>query len=185
MLLLLSLTINTSWILLLIAEHFSREFTHRVKSVSMAKFTADEVSALHAGGNEVRFAGLVVTSSVQMNVAVCVLCPVLTRCSWISVKAGETDIFQRVGSSSQFSTRWQVLGWSFLLHLLQSAQYEQYPDVSLFPYLAFSNPYKLRDFIKHVYVDRRFTGEEGTEKPPKLRLVSRLHSFFPRGNSGS
>jgi len=31
----------------------SREFTHRVKSVSMAKFTADEVSALRAGGNEV------------------------------------------------------------------------------------------------------------------------------------
>lgn len=32
---------------------FSREFTHRVKSVSMAKFTAEEVSALRAGGNEV------------------------------------------------------------------------------------------------------------------------------------
>lgn len=31
----------------------SREFTHRVKSISMAKFTAEEVSALRAGGNEV------------------------------------------------------------------------------------------------------------------------------------
>lgn len=31
----------------------SREFTHRVKSVSMAKFTAQEVSALQEGGNEV------------------------------------------------------------------------------------------------------------------------------------
>ncbi|KAK2983124.1 hypothetical protein RJ640_022596 [Escallonia rubra] len=30
-----------------------REFTHRVKSVSMAKFNAEEVSALQAGGNEV------------------------------------------------------------------------------------------------------------------------------------
>ncbi|KAF7150188.1 hypothetical protein RHSIM_Rhsim02G0186900 [Rhododendron simsii] len=29
-----------------------REFTHRVKSVSMAKFNAEEVSALQAGGNE-------------------------------------------------------------------------------------------------------------------------------------
>ncbi|KAF2304522.1 hypothetical protein GH714_032905 [Hevea brasiliensis] len=29
-----------------------REFTHRVKSVSMAKFKAEEVSALQAGGNE-------------------------------------------------------------------------------------------------------------------------------------
>ena len=31
----------------------SREFTHRVKSVSMAKFTAEEAAALQAGGNEV------------------------------------------------------------------------------------------------------------------------------------
>ncbi|AQK70710.1 NSP (nuclear shuttle protein)-interacting GTPase [Zea mays] len=30
-----------------------REFTHRVKSVSMAKFTAQEVTALQEGGNEV------------------------------------------------------------------------------------------------------------------------------------
>ncbi|KAI5394977.1 putative ADP-ribosylation factor GTPase-activating protein agd14, partial [Lathyrus oleraceus] len=29
-----------------------REFTHRVKSVSMAKFTAQEVSALQEGGNQ-------------------------------------------------------------------------------------------------------------------------------------
>lgn len=32
----------------------SREFTHRVKSVSMAKFTAEEVAALQAAGNQVR-----------------------------------------------------------------------------------------------------------------------------------
>ncbi|KAJ0709969.1 putative Arf GTPase activating protein [Helianthus annuus] len=30
-----------------------REFTHRVKSVSMAKFTTQEVSALQGGGNAV------------------------------------------------------------------------------------------------------------------------------------
>lgn len=29
-----------------------REFTHRVKSISMSKFTAAEVTALHSGGNE-------------------------------------------------------------------------------------------------------------------------------------
>lgn len=33
--------------------NYSREFTHRVKSVSMAKFTHEEVTALQAGGNEV------------------------------------------------------------------------------------------------------------------------------------
>lgn len=31
----------------------SREFTHRVKSVSMAKFTSQEVDALQKGGNQV------------------------------------------------------------------------------------------------------------------------------------
>lgn len=32
----------------------SREFTHRVKSVSMAKFTSQEVEALQNGGNQVK-----------------------------------------------------------------------------------------------------------------------------------
>ena len=32
----------------------SREFTHRVKSVSMAKFTSQEVDALQNGGNQVQ-----------------------------------------------------------------------------------------------------------------------------------
>ena len=31
----------------------SREFSHRIKSISMAKFNAAEVSALQGGGNEV------------------------------------------------------------------------------------------------------------------------------------
>jgi len=31
----------------------SREFTHRVKSISMAKFTSQEVTALKEGGNQV------------------------------------------------------------------------------------------------------------------------------------
>lgn len=37
----------------------SREFSHRIKSVSMAKFTAAEVSALQAGGNEVKCRSIV------------------------------------------------------------------------------------------------------------------------------
>uniref|UniRef100_A0A0A9GDK0 NIG n=1 Tax=Arundo donax TaxID=35708 RepID=A0A0A9GDK0_ARUDO len=38
----------------LIAAEYSkcREFTHRVKSISVAKFTSQEVSALQEGGNE-------------------------------------------------------------------------------------------------------------------------------------
>ena len=33
---------------------YSREFTHRVKSVSMSKFTTQEVQALEQGGNQVK-----------------------------------------------------------------------------------------------------------------------------------
>jgi hypothetical protein len=38
----------------------SREFSHRIKSVSMAKFTGAEVAALKAGGNEVKRTNIVV-----------------------------------------------------------------------------------------------------------------------------
>lgn len=33
---------------------YSREFTHRVKSVSLARFTTQEVEALQRGGNQVK-----------------------------------------------------------------------------------------------------------------------------------
>uniref|UniRef100_A0A2K2A7Q5 Arf-GAP domain-containing protein n=1 Tax=Populus trichocarpa TaxID=3694 RepID=A0A2K2A7Q5_POPTR len=81
------------------------EFTHRVKSISMAKFNAEEVSALQAGGNE--------------------------RARQIFLKE-----------------------WN--------PQRNQLPDSS--------NQQKVRDFIKHVYVDRRYTGEKSHEKLPRLRL---------------
>eukprot|EP00249_Psilotum_nudum_P022311 c28467_g1_i1 orf=141-1706(-) len=71
-----------------------REFTHRVKSVSMSKFTAQEVGALQNGGNE--------------------------RAREIYFK-----------------------DWD--------AQRQPFPDSS--------NVDKLRDFIKSVYVEKRFSGE--------------------------
>ncbi|XP_029118766.1 uncharacterized protein [Elaeis guineensis] len=79
-----------------------REFTHRVKSISMAKFTPQEVRALQEGGNE--------------------------RAKEIYFKE-----------------------WDPQRHYV--------PDSS--------NPDKLRDFIKHVYVDRRYTGERSIDRPPK------------------
>nr|TKS11014.1 hypothetical protein D5086_0000076160 [Populus alba] len=88
-----------------------REFTHRVKSVSMAKFNAEEVSALQAGGNE--------------------------RARQIYLK-----------------------DWD--------PQRNQLPDGS--------NLQKLRDFIKHVYVDRRYTGEKSEEKLSRLRLTDKEES---------
>lgn len=38
--------------------YYSREFTHRVKSVSMAKFTSQEVESLQKGGNQVQSSAL-------------------------------------------------------------------------------------------------------------------------------
>ncbi|XP_014508924.1 probable ADP-ribosylation factor GTPase-activating protein AGD14 [Vigna radiata var. radiata] len=81
-----------------------REFTHRVKSISMAKFTALEVSALQEGGNQ--------------------------RAKEIYFKE-----------------------WDPQRHSL--------PDSS--------NVDRLRDFIKHVYVDRRFSGEKTNDKPPRAK----------------
>ncbi|KAJ0971278.1 hypothetical protein J5N97_019237 [Dioscorea zingiberensis] len=81
-----------------------REFTHRVKSISMAKFTSQEVNALQGGGNE--------------------------RAREIYFKE-----------------------WDPQRHSL--------PDSS--------NLDRLRDFIKHVYVDRRYTGERSTDRPPRVK----------------
>ncbi|KAL3500466.1 hypothetical protein ACH5RR_039559 [Cinchona calisaya] len=81
-----------------------REFTHRVKSVSMAKFSAEEVAALQAGGNE--------------------------RARQIYFKAWDP-------------------------------QRNYFPDGS--------NLHRLRDFIKHVYIDRKYAG--GAMSNDKLPMV--------------
>ncbi|CAA6660843.1 unnamed protein product [Spirodela intermedia] len=81
-----------------------REFTHRVKSVSMAKFTTQEVNALQEGGNE--------------------------RAKEIYFK------------------QWDPQRHSF-------------PDSS--------NVDRLRDFIKHVYVERRYTGERSVDGPSRVK----------------
>ncbi|KAJ4806900.1 Arf-GAP domain and FG repeat-containing protein 1 [Rhynchospora pubera] len=82
-----------------------REFTHRVKSISMAKFTPQEITALQEGGNE--------------------------RAKGIYFK-----------------------GWDF--------ERQSLPDSSDID--------KLRDFIKHVYVDQRFAGERNVDKPPVVKV---------------
>ncbi|XP_019427802.1 PREDICTED: probable ADP-ribosylation factor GTPase-activating protein AGD14 isoform X4 [Lupinus angustifolius] len=100
-----------------------REFTHRVKSVSMAKFTSQEVDALQNGGNQ---------------------------------RARET----------------YLNSWDF--------QRQRLPDNS--------NVAKIREFIRNVYVDRRYAGAKSSEKPPRdpqsptvqeddLRRASSYHSF--------
>ncbi|OMO80489.1 Arf GTPase activating protein [Corchorus olitorius] len=91
-----------------------QEFTHRVKSVSMAKFSEEEVNSLQAAGNE--------------------------RAREIYFKAWDP---QRHSS----------------------------PDGS--------NLHRLRDFIKHVYVDRKYAGER-SDRLPNLRLGNRADSSESR-----
>ncbi|XP_031379441.1 probable ADP-ribosylation factor GTPase-activating protein AGD14 isoform X2 [Punica granatum] len=88
-----------------------REFTHRVKSVSMAKFTSQEVSSLQAGGNQ--------------------------RAKEIYFK--EWDPQRAVPDSN--------------------------------------NVERLRDFIKHAYVDRRFTGDRGSDRPLRAKTGDRDDSY--------
>nr|XP_027081427.1 probable ADP-ribosylation factor GTPase-activating protein AGD14 isoform X1 [Coffea arabica] len=94
-----------------------REFTHRVKSVSMAKFSVEEVDALQAGGNE--------------------------RARQIYLKE-----------------------WD--------------PHRNYFP--DGSNLHRLRDFIKHVYIDRKYAGVRSNDKLSMVKASAKedlqeRHSF--------
>ncbi|KAL1097257.1 hypothetical protein V6Z11_D05G023700 [Gossypium hirsutum] len=96
-----------------------REFTHRVKSVSMAKFTSQEVSALQEGGNQ---------------------------------RAKEI-----------FFEEWDP-------------QHNSLPKSS--------NVERLRDFIKHVYVDGRYSGGRSNDKPPQGKTGDKEDFFENRRTDG-
>ncbi|GMI88586.1 NSP (nuclear shuttle protein)-interacting GTPase [Hibiscus trionum] len=96
-----------------------REFTHRVKSVSMAKFTSQEVAALQEGGNQ--------------------------RAKEIYFK--EWDPQRNSAPNS-------------------------------------SNVERLRDFIKHVYVDRRYSGERNYDKPPRGKMGDKEDFYENRRTDG-
>ncbi|GMY34253.1 probable ADP-ribosylation factor GTPase-activating protein AGD14 [Fagus crenata] len=98
----------------------SLEFTHRVKSISMANFSAHEVSDLEGGGNE---------------------------------RAKEF-----------YFKEWD-------------------PQRQSVP--ARSDIERLRDFIKHVYVDRRYTGESSNYKPSRTMTVEWEDSYTNRSGFGS
>ncbi|KAF8715698.1 hypothetical protein HU200_026640 [Digitaria exilis] len=91
-----------------------REFTHRVKSISMAKFTSQEVSALQEGGNE--------------------------RAKEIYFK------------------HWDFQG----------------------PVIDSSDVYRLRTFIKNVYVERRYADQRIDEHLPQAKMQGNQDSH---GNS--
>lgn len=100
-----------------------REFTHRVKSVSMSKFTSQEIESLQNGGNQ---------------------------------RARET-----------FLNDWDP-------------QRQRFPDSS--------NADKVREFIKNIYVDKKYAGRKTSDKPPRgmqdlkshedeTRRASSYHSY--------
>lgn len=43
-----------------------------------------------------------------------------------------------------------------------------------------SNLVKLRDYIKHVYVDRKYVGERNSDPLPPVKLVSNFSNVFLR-----
>lgn len=92
-----------------------REFTHRVKSVSMAKFTSQEVEALQNGGNQ---------------------------------RARDT----------------YLKDWDLQRQRLPSS----------------SNVDKIREFMKHVYVERRYAGGKTSDKPPTDTQNLSLHEVETR-----
>ncbi|KMS96554.1 hypothetical protein BVRB_8g201970 [Beta vulgaris subsp. vulgaris] len=107
----------------MICSGIHREFTHRVKSVSMSKFTLQEVEALQNGGNQ--------------------------RAREIYLKDWDLDRQRQPNSS---------------------------------------NVDKVREFIKAVYIDRKYAGGNNSEKPPRdmqiqrnvgdeTRRASSYHSF--------
>ncbi|XP_057957580.1 probable ADP-ribosylation factor GTPase-activating protein AGD14 [Malania oleifera] len=96
-----------------------REFTHRVKSISMAKFTFEEVGALQAGGNE-----------------------------------RAREIYFKVWDPQRHS----------------------FPDSS--------NLHRLREFIKHVYVDRKYAGDRSVHKLQKIK-VGEKEEFYENMKAGT
>ncbi|KAI3989980.1 hypothetical protein MKX01_003683 [Papaver californicum] len=96
-----------------------REFTHRVKSVSMSKFTFQEVDYLQRGGNQ---------------------------------RAREI-----------FLKDWDL-------------QRERLPSSS--------NVVKIREFIKNVYVDKKYAGGSGSDKPPRdIQSLRNLEDETRRASS--
>ncbi|KAF8407018.1 hypothetical protein HHK36_006140 [Tetracentron sinense] len=121
----------------------SREFTHRVKSVSMAKFTSQEVSSLQGGGNE--------------------------RAKEIYFKEWDSQRHSVPDSRLLFFFTYAVLRISKTITVTILTQM-----------FASSNVDRLRDFIKHAYVDRRYTGERSSDKPPTVKMGDREDSYENR-----
>lgn len=154
-----------------IKSNFSREYTHRVKSVSMAKFTSQEVSALQGGGNEVYM-----QSSLYTNVFM----KYIEFLHWLLLPC--YAIFPAHSVRGRFISRSGIhKGILYLIagmFTIRCFFFMLLIFVVVFDTSFHSNVERLRDFIRHVYVDKRYTGERSIDKPPRVKMVSMLSPSF-------
>lgn len=152
----------------------SREFTHRVKSVSMAKFTSEEVEALQNGGNQ-----------VFLCVCVCVMFfPWKNEFLFSLLLAWPFNYFSvqekyiwRIGTFRDSDYR--TAGQTYTIYSICFGHVNRkHTFLIMFP--SGSDANKIRQFIKDVYVDRRYAGGKSSDKPPRdmqARDIWDLNSF--------
>ena len=70
-----------------------------------------------------------------------------------------------------------LIAGNYLLYAFMY-NYRMHHSFILISMVGASNVDRLRDFIKHVYVDRRFTGDKTNDKPPRAKPVRCLLSPF-------
>lgn len=85
---------------------YSREFTHRVKSVSMSKFTSQEVEVLQNGGNQVKY--LMLALQVFNFFFFWRQMFVLVAYETFLISACQRNIFEKLGPSTAETSRQQV-----------------------------------------------------------------------------
>lgn len=90
-------------------------------------------------------------------------CFILTAC--------KRNLFQRMRSAASLCHRCQVISYLCVFSYIFSKH-----NAVLIHTFAASNVERLRDFVKHVFVDRRYTGEKSFDKPPKVKMVKILVS---------
>ena len=64
-----------------------------------------------------------------------------------------------------------------LIHVSLCFVINLHMNAALIHMFVSSNIERLRDFIKHVYVDRRYSGERSFDKPPRAKMVRSTTTF--------
>jgi len=146
----------------------SREFTHRVKSISMAKFTAQEVSALQEGGNQVWMCFCDKTCFWYLESLM------LQFIMWFSIISNFCSVQKKfiLKNGTHNVILFLIAGKHLLVSSCGNCRLH-YSNL----HSGASHVDRLRHFIKHVYIDRRFSGEKTNDKPPRVKVLKHLFSL--------